>query len=72
MALPLFILNKNDIKLNIKKFNALQHTQSTVCAGASKGGLPDLNREHTVPHTIVLPIELYPPFCLLVSFNKNV
>ena len=25
------------------------------------GGYPDLNREHIVPHTIVLPIELYPP-----------
>ena len=26
-----------------------------------KGGYPDLNRELTVPHTVVLPIELYPP-----------
>lgn len=26
------------------------------------GGYPDLNREHTMPHTVVLPIELYPPF----------
>ena len=25
------------------------------------GGYPELNREHIVPHTIVLPIELYPP-----------
>ena len=25
------------------------------------GGYPDLNREHTMPHTVVLPIELYPP-----------
>lgn len=25
------------------------------------GEYPDLNREHIVPHTIVLPIELYPP-----------
>ena len=25
------------------------------------GGYPDLNRELTVPHTVVLPIELYPP-----------
>ena len=25
------------------------------------GEYPDLNREHTVPHTVVLPIELYPP-----------
>ena len=25
------------------------------------GGYPDLNRERIVPHTIVLPIELYPP-----------
>ena len=56
-------------------FNGTQHTLHivcVVCAGASKGGHPDLNRKHTVPHTIVLPIELYPPFCLLVSFNKNV
>ena len=27
----------------------------------SMGGYPDLNRELTVPHTVVLPIELYPP-----------
>ena len=26
-----------------------------------KGGYPDLNRELTVPHTVVLTIELYPP-----------
>ena len=26
-----------------------------------KGGYPDLNRELIVPHTIALPIELYPP-----------
>lgn len=25
------------------------------------GGYPELNRELTVPHTAVLPIELYPP-----------
>ena len=25
------------------------------------GEYPDLNRKHTVPHTVVLPIELYPP-----------
>lgn len=26
------------------------------------GGYPESNRELTVPHTVVLPIELYPPF----------
>ena len=26
------------------------------------GGYSDLNRELTVPHTVVLPIELYLPF----------
>ena len=26
------------------------------------GGYPELNMELTVPHTVVLPIELYPPF----------
>lgn len=25
------------------------------------GGYPGSNREHTVPHSVVLPIELYPP-----------
>ena len=25
------------------------------------GGYPESNRERTVPHTVVLPIELYPP-----------
>ncbi len=29
-----------------------------------KGGHPDLNRELTVPHTVVLPFELYPPLDL--------
>ena len=29
------------------------------------GGYPDLNRKLTVPHTVVLPIELYPPlYCI--------
>ena len=28
------------------------------------GGYPDLNGELTVPHTVALPIELYPPFDL--------
>ena len=28
---------------------------------SQKGGYPDLNREYIVPHTTVLPIELYPP-----------
>ena len=27
------------------------------------GEYPDLNRKLTVPHTVVLPIELYPPLC---------
>jgi hypothetical protein len=25
------------------------------------GGYPESNREHTVPHTAALPIELHPP-----------
>ena len=28
------------------------------------GGYPDLNRGHTVPHTVVLPAELYLPLLL--------
>lgn len=28
------------------------------------GGYPDLNGELTVPHTVALPIELYPPICI--------
>ena len=30
--------------------------------GTNKGGYPDLNRKLTVPHTVVLPIELYLPY----------
>ena len=26
------------------------------------GGYPGSNREHTVPHSVVLPIELYSPY----------
>ena len=32
------------------------------------GGYPDLNRELTVPHTVVLPIELHPPFITSLLF----
>ena len=32
-----------------------------VFAKIKKGGYSDLNRELTVPHTVVLPIELHPP-----------
>ena len=28
---------------------------------SKNGGYPDSNRELTVPHTVALPIELYPP-----------
>ena len=37
------------------------------------GGYPDLNREPTVPHTVALPIELYPPlfFFLYVGVNRT-
>ena len=31
-----------------------------------KGGYPELNREHTVPHTAALPIELYPPIIIII------
>lgn len=29
------------------------------------GGYPGSNRELTVPHTVALPIELYPPYTAL-------
>ena len=35
------------------------------------GGYPDLNREHIVPHTIVLPIELYPPKNIYVGVIRT-
>ena len=38
------------------------------------GGYHDLNREPTVPHTVALPIELYPPlffFFLYVGVNRT-
>ena len=36
------------------------------------GEYPDLNREHTVPHTVALPIELYPPLNHKVYKNLNI
>ena len=36
-----------------------------------KGGYPDLNRKHSVPHTVVLPIELYPPYYVGVIRTLN-
>lgn len=33
------------------------------------GGYPGSNRELTVPHTVALPIELYPPY---LAFNTRV
>ena len=32
------------------------------------GGYPGSNRELTVPHTVALPIELYPPY---LAFNTR-
>ena len=34
-----------------------------------RGGYPELNRELTVPHTVVLPIELYLPFFFNFYWN---
>ena len=33
------------------------------------GGYPGSNRELTVPHTVALPIELYPPY---LAFNIRI
>ena len=35
------------------------------------GGYPESNRELTVPHTVVLPIELYPPFLCRGDSNTH-
>ena len=37
-----------------------------MIAYGNKGGYPGSNRELTVPHTVALPIELYPPY---IAFN---
>ena len=37
-----------------------------------KGGYPDLNRKLTVPHTVVLPIELHPPYIMLEWFEHSI
>lgn len=34
-----------------------------------KGGYSDLNRELTVPHTVVLPIELHPPLLIIILYT---
>ena len=31
------------------------------------GGYPGSNRELTVPHTVALPIELYPPYLAYIK-----
>ena len=36
------------------------------------GGYPELNRELTVPHTVVLPIELYPPLITMYIEINNI
>ena len=36
------------------------------------GGYPDLNRKLTVPHTVVLPIELYLPLIMLEWFEHSI
>jgi hypothetical protein len=45
---------------------SLRDISGTVSARRANlmGGYPDLNRELTVPHTVALPIELYPPICI--------
>lgn len=35
------------------------------------GGYPASNRELTVPHTVALPIELYPPYLAFIVHKKN-
>ena len=35
------------------------------------GGYPDLNRELTVPHTVALPIELYPPKIIIILYYSG-
>ena len=36
------------------------------------GGYPGSNRELTVPHTVALPIELYPPYlAILTTFGRQ-
>ena len=48
--------------------NILVH--SIVCPYIP-GGYPESNRELTVPHTVVLPIELYPPFLCRGDSNTH-
>jgi hypothetical protein len=53
---------KVEFSLLMHEINVL--TNWTILALACvfiKGEYPDLNRERTVPHTVVLPIELYSP-----------
>ena len=38
-----------------------------VCDKNVMGEYPDLNRKLTVPHTVVLPIELYSPFLYILN-----
>jgi hypothetical protein len=38
---------------------------------SEQGGYPESNRELTVPHTVVLPIELYPPFLCRGDSNTH-
>ena len=43
----------------VKKKLAYKKNYPLLISG--QGGYPESNRELTVPHTVVLPIELYPP-----------
>ena len=36
------------------------------------GGYPGSNRELTVPHTVALPIELYPPYLAFLNVQKKI
>ncbi len=62
-------LHKYNIPREKVEFSLLMHeinvlTYWTILAldyALKKDEYPDLNRERTVPHTVVLPIELYSP-----------
>ena len=46
-------------------------TKIVVVIQSILGGYPGSNRELTVPHTVVLPIELHPPFLCRGDSNTH-
>lgn len=63
--------NNNSYKIYNEYRRKTVFTKIIVVIQSILGGYPGSNRELTVPHTVVLPIELHPPFLCRGDSNTH-